>query len=351
MDPPSDETKNGQDYDQRQQQHMQKDLRSAIPDLEVVVGEGYNQRTYQYHSIMLAFASNYIDTLLVTPMSEQETRRLSFPEISPDEWELMMQHADPRSKEVLLTFSDAMILAKWYDKYAFEAEKLRCDKTIAKSAFSYEIPYGSSLSVEECVDALVVADCANLIMAIEAGTEFFSQFFLDKFYVQTLTEENIGKLTPFIAKSDDIWEAVESLFGPGRIERESICSNPLFPVLLKSKLDLRSSLALVKDLKPSVQIHGSPNPKADGVYELRVTRGVNMTRFSRYPQQFYERGENAWHIRFVETESAWFVGEESRNRDWRPYYWCQSYVDKGLPPRGDWKIVESSTMLVLSPTI
>ena len=67
-----------------------KVLKSAEPDLEVVVGQGDEMRTYHHHSILLASYSDYVDTMLSVPMREQETRRITFPDITPANWDKIM---------------------------------------------------------------------------------------------------------------------------------------------------------------------------------------------------------------------------------------------------------------------
>ena len=67
-----------------------KVLKSAEPDLEVVVGQGDDMRTYHHHSVLLASYSDYVDTMLSVPMREQETRRITFPDITPANWDKIM---------------------------------------------------------------------------------------------------------------------------------------------------------------------------------------------------------------------------------------------------------------------
>ena len=73
-----------------------KRLRSstAEPDLKVVVGAGDDTVTKWYYSQTLASKSKYIDTVLSTPMSESQTKTISFPDIQPNIWDKMMLFLD-----------------------------------------------------------------------------------------------------------------------------------------------------------------------------------------------------------------------------------------------------------------
>ena len=51
-------------------------IRSSDPDLTIYVGEGEQQKIYVYHGQIMAMHSRYIDTMLATPMCEQETRTI-----------------------------------------------------------------------------------------------------------------------------------------------------------------------------------------------------------------------------------------------------------------------------------
>lgn len=68
-------------------------LKSSEPDLEIVVGK--EKEVLHYHSVIMASYSEYIDTMLSTPMKEQDTKTLSFPDIQPREWKKMIAFLEP----------------------------------------------------------------------------------------------------------------------------------------------------------------------------------------------------------------------------------------------------------------
>jgi hypothetical protein len=105
-----------------------KKLKCADPDLQVEVGP--EKKVFEYHSLFLAYQSPYIDSMLAAPMRESESKRISFPEISPDVWEKMMKYLQDGRDD--MTFEDAEQLIPLYDKYQFEQGLSIVDKFLAK---------------------------------------------------------------------------------------------------------------------------------------------------------------------------------------------------------------------------
>mmetsp|Transcript_35265 Transcript_35265/g.77228 ORF Transcript_35265/g.77228 Transcript_35265/m.77228 type:complete len:441 (-) Transcript_35265:30-1352(-) len=100
-------------------------LKSSEPDLNVIVGRDDNRRTYQHYSTILATYSEYIDTMLATPMRERESRTITFPDIDPIMWETIVNmhtlcgyRSSPISAPV--THVDTLVeLVPLLDKYQF----------------------------------------------------------------------------------------------------------------------------------------------------------------------------------------------------------------------------------------
>ena len=74
-----------------------KKLRSSEPDLKVILGssDGDDAESIQWHySQELSSKSKYIDAMLSTPMKEADELTISFPDITPDTWQKMMNFLD-----------------------------------------------------------------------------------------------------------------------------------------------------------------------------------------------------------------------------------------------------------------
>jgi len=66
-------------------------LRSvSAPDLKIIVGNDGDQQSFYYHSLLLAFHSDYVDAMLASPWTESKSRELTFPDIHPTVWKKML---------------------------------------------------------------------------------------------------------------------------------------------------------------------------------------------------------------------------------------------------------------------
>lgn len=99
------------------------------PDLAVTVG--IHEHLYNYHALILASQSLYVDTLLSSPAArtEQERGRISFPDITVETWEKMMMYLLPNNNGPPST-SDLVEIVPFYDKYQFIDGLAYCDKII-----------------------------------------------------------------------------------------------------------------------------------------------------------------------------------------------------------------------------
>ena len=114
-----------------------KKIRSSEPDLKVIIGSDEAEKeeagadgeddaeqkprvvTKWYISQTLATKSMYIDALLAAPMKESESRTITFPDISPDTWDLMIRFVDDPVAARRMKPEDVVRVAKFYDKYEF----------------------------------------------------------------------------------------------------------------------------------------------------------------------------------------------------------------------------------------
>ena len=103
-----------------------KKIRFSEPDLEVAVGSGETRKVYMYHAVVMAIWSNYIDRMLSSDMKEGQTKKITFPDIEPSEWEAIMMYLGPGKRETPHV-DEAKRLAKWFDKYEFQTGLEMCD--------------------------------------------------------------------------------------------------------------------------------------------------------------------------------------------------------------------------------
>ena len=184
-----------------------KSLKSAEPDLEVVVGQGNDTRTYQHHAIIVASYSDYIDTMLSVPMREQETRRITFPDITPADWEnIMMMHQinGRRDLKSFMNKEEAPILLPLLDKYQFNDALGACDASLANmfSGWIYD-----ALTAGDLQNAIGVAQAAHGLNAtsMEKSKRKMAKFAIEKLQdmPSSLTAENAKILLSLLVEVDD----------------------------------------------------------------------------------------------------------------------------------------------------
>ena len=189
-----------------------KSLKSAEPDLKVVVGQGdssgddHAMRTYQHHSVLLASYSDYVDTMLSVPMREREMRRITFPDITPANWEkLMMMHQinGRRNLKSFLNKDEAPVLLPLLDKYQFNDALGACDDLLAImfSGWIYD-----QLTAGDLQNAIAVAQAAHGLNAacMEKCKPKMAAFAIEKLQDMptSLTADNVKTLLSLVQDDD-----------------------------------------------------------------------------------------------------------------------------------------------------
>ena len=182
-------------------------LKSAEPDLEVAVGQGDDTRTYQHYSVVLASYIDYIDTMLSVPMREQETRRITFPDITPANFDKIMTMHQINGRRDLKSFvnkEEAPILLPLLDKYQFIDALDAWDALLAKlfGGWIYE-----SLTAGDLQNAIAVAQAAHGLNAasMEKSQPKMAKFAIDKLQDMptSLTAENVKILLSLVEADDN----------------------------------------------------------------------------------------------------------------------------------------------------
>ena len=180
------------------------------PDLAVTVG--VDEHLYKYHSLILASQSLYVDTLLSSPAArtEQEKRRISFPDITRETWEKMMKYLFPTN--TMPSVDDLVEIIPFYDKYQFLDGMAYCDEILAELYVGSYDGYGYR---EHHMDlAWLTAYIYDLLpdffpksrpLAIKWGKKFLSRLWGDD-------EEMIKTLLPLIENDNETTRAMVSTF-------------------------------------------------------------------------------------------------------------------------------------------
>ena len=218
-----------------------KRIRSSEPDLKVIIGsddaekaagahvdgkksantdakddDGAKKKhpavvTKWYHCQTLAAKSKYIDALLVAPMKESESRTITFPDISPETWDLMMKFIDDPLASRSMSAEDVVEVAKFYDKYEFTSGTSLCDAILAEYFKSihdvlYERKTPVVPDVDFIVDSVVLAHGTNLGKAYVQGMAYVWSALKWTFAPLGKTmfsEEHMKKLAPLLEETID----------------------------------------------------------------------------------------------------------------------------------------------------
>jgi BTB/POZ domain len=178
-------------------------LRSvSAPDLKIIVGNGGDQQSHYYHSLLLAFHSDYVDAMLASPWTESKSRELTFPDIHPAVWKKMLELLQDPMKGRKMTIEDALQVFPFYDKYQFPKGIQLCDQLFYEYTVSLE-PTSTdhmntlievALLADRVIDGCAKEICVNHLLVTLSKLMY--------------TEEQIQKLAPLVSKERALLEAI-----------------------------------------------------------------------------------------------------------------------------------------------
>jgi hypothetical protein len=168
------------------------------PDLVVVVGP--SQRIYRHHSFILASLSVYVDTMLSSPMKEQESMHITFPDIPPETWEKIIRFLEPGAYPSLSRLPDIVEVLPFYDKYQFIDGVALCD---AKIRDILAVLRGNcDMICEEVISLVVMSHELNLPLSKSKAIEFACREL--KRLWSWKTENHMKALLPLVENEDSI---------------------------------------------------------------------------------------------------------------------------------------------------
>lgn len=212
-----------------------KKLKSTAPDLHVEVGP--EKKVYEYHSVIFASFSPYIDSMLAAPMQESETRRITFPEIPLEVWDKMIKYLEEGVED--MTFEDAEQVIPMYDKYRFDSGVKRVNTFLAKEVanedlvmrmketadvyINYKEYYsgGRPHPMDWFIKRLKLSKQYNLEEAREACIESLEQVLQDKKARLMIFVRYWIPLASFIVGEERLWDPIaEVLWDVGEANKD-----------------------------------------------------------------------------------------------------------------------------------
>jgi hypothetical protein len=314
---------------------VRKKLRSSEPDLKISIGANDEAVDYWYHSSIMANHSNYIDTMLATPMQESKTLELSFPDIASSTWDSMMKFLEGPVAARLMTIEDAMEVAPVYDQYDFPQGRELCDHVLTE----YFQDKKKILSNLNCfVDAVLLADAANLNEAKKVGVKWLRQTLcsLDSHTGRIIfTENHLRELVPLIIKEDRLFKIVRLTLN-GILSRKEDLRSPLVPrALVMTHARFESSRMLGKGFT-HLKLSGT-GCKADGIY----TRDYSHNHYDCNRRGLWAGTQVNFEVVLLADESGWAITgatlhENDENVVSKTLWCCPNSHNLPLPPQDGW---------------
>ena len=330
-------------------------LTSMQLDLKVIIGSNENGgiKEFWHYSPVLAYESGYVDTLLSTQVGAHQAGTITFPDVTPSQWELMMKFLrQPHLLRTSETNTDTVCeLAVLYDKYAFAMGVATCDDFLVNELPAESKPFVDFDDLEKWIDVILLSQQANLERTFSRGKGWVS----DRFEMAgkslntlgndlCLTRSHIEKLVPVLKT---IESDILRWFGNPDITIE--VNNPMFPYYICNEAarvgqEAREEYSMVRvsfcrnHSAAGVYIHIPSTSEEIVRYRLRKNhewKPFELRRcpiqgcweiYSRYEDKVLYRCETGWvqfyHVPPFEVNAEWIdVGweEEMENKGVAPY--------------------------------
>lgn len=143
-----------------------KKLRLSEPDLTIVLKYSDQdgtacQQEYKMHSLVLANISEFVHTALSVDMKEKEEKRIEFPNVTPEVFDLSVKLATSPAAARTMSVDDAFKVVDFFHKYQFSEGLELCDLVFeqcfeAELKISFKDPPATDLDV--LVNAAVAAN-------------------------------------------------------------------------------------------------------------------------------------------------------------------------------------------------
>lgn len=338
---------------------LSKKSRRDNKDVTVVVGD----KEFQEDSRQLCYISEYFDGAIHSGMEESTTKRFTFPDDDPAEWELLKAAFKPGSTAV--TMENVVTVLHWCDKLCVKEDlsffhQLFWDKItkllsieMSMPEFQEELenlgmkPFKIEKSVVRLRDAYITEkkkiDIPPLLEALEVSIRFHLDL-----HIQLI--DNALDMVPSLFDSSSImklfqifqdyenfqsktWDRIKELV-PVELQEESrseLLGNNMFLQMLLQKINdyFKIDCAVVA---------GAGNDVFNGVYNIdRIYNG----RCSFIKPCIHE-GEKALAMIYYYGDSNWFITISSWDSEYdRSWKSCHYWNDKGgafwIPNSSGWK--------------
>ena len=313
------------------------------------------KKVFWHYSQILASHSRYVDTLLSTPLAAASTNRdnskdnddnndtstiniteISFPDISPSQWQRMVMFVTDSVAARGMTKEDAIELVILYDKYDFHTGLKLCDTILCSMFYHNEEAFKTHMHdmelLDRCVQVVVLSHEKNLKETLENGLIWLQQLFYEDYEPECviLTVDHIRKLVPVIAYHKDdpdmcnVQEAIES-----RLSRNDLdILSPMFPDFFVTSIQL--IVARNTTLKLVNQIKITNCDQVAGIYNADISENFNIDVTCTYCREDY--------VYYLKKNKIgdWIIERGNGHG----LFICKGSRCETLPPKAGWKKVD-----------
>ena len=225
-----------------------KRLKSSEPDFEVTCkADGEEEKTFQCHSFSLAFQSKYFDSLLVSNMSEAESKKVTLEDVSPEVFELALEIVQDPVKTLAATPEEILKVVRFYDRFDFTSGLKVAETVLGKFIDGWIERQGQrNPKPTEMRMIIQVIKLSEESQGMEALVQKSKDFIKKSLAYDSsghvagiFTEDNVTAIQGFLASNED---CLEDFFR--RFSRGTDAFPPLstvdFPKILAGQIRLRS---------------------------------------------------------------------------------------------------------------
>lgn len=297
----------------------------SVPQSDLLIVLGKMQTEHRMsNSYLLAFHSEYVDTMLANDMAEKEAHRLTFPDIELVQWDLLMSLLEDKEAIATATVEDVMTVLPFYNKYQFQSGKATWDRFLATHLDNMD----HDNDFDAIIDLSEFAVQHHLQATLKAGATFLQSILGGTLYVR-LTHSHIAKVASLFYLDEQLSKVFEGF----TLDQDFVLSSH-FSTFVMRMFELTGARRTIKKARPE-----SMTVKIIDKATEQSTK-VNWMKDLGYSGLERARG-HCWKIkvsRYDATTDWTIIRQDSWNCQREQKLWtCPGSVDMAFPPKTGWK--------------
>ena len=192
-----------------EEERKRNSLRCDDANIKVIVGGELQptKKMFWHYSQVLASQSRYVDALLAS--KKNDFTEITFPDISPSQWERMIEFLTNQKAAWDMSKKDAIELIILYDKYDFTQGIGLCDRVLSSIFYDDSERFKKHRNdldlLDRCIDVVVLSHEKNLKETMKNAKYWLCDILVDGYESELviLTVDHVRKLVPVIDSYKD----------------------------------------------------------------------------------------------------------------------------------------------------